>query len=183
MDKRQRGDLAMIFCPKCGFKNELPQATDCPKCGLIYSKFQHAQAEEKNHISAERALNEELRKAFPQEISSHSSFTDFETSKDHNSYPILNNLSVFFMFFAGILAIFTIVEAKYIWSLLSYLNSSFEIFKTADKVYITIAAIFIGTMQVSMFLAIGCLLRIGKDIADNTRATRNYLLYLARNEK
>jgi|GEM_PF-2941258 len=52
----------MTTCPKCNFVNENPQATDCPKCGLIYAKFQKAKEDEDRHMSAERALSDRLMK-------------------------------------------------------------------------------------------------------------------------
>ncbi len=66
----------MTICPKCGFKNERPQATACPKCGLIYAKYQKAKADEANHISAERALNNSLRNAIPSDSSEDYSFNE-----------------------------------------------------------------------------------------------------------
>lgn len=173
----------MIACPKCGFKNDLPQAADCPKCGLIYAKFQKTTEDERSHLQAERELTNSFRKVMASESEEPSHFTDFETVKDSDSYRMLDNLSLFFIGFAGVLAIFTIVEAKYIWGLLTYLNASFKMFTSADKWLISISVIFVGVMQASLFLAIGGLLRIGKDIADNTRATRNYLLHIARKSK
>lgn len=170
----------MIFCPKCGFKNEQPQATDCPKCGLVYAKFHKAKNEGKNHIAAEQELTNSFRRAMSSEVEEATDFIDLETRKDADSYQMLNYLSLFFICFAAILAIFTLVEAKYIWGLLNYLSASYKMFTTSDKWLIAISVFFIGTMQVALFLAVGGLLRIGKDIADNTRATRNYLLHIAR---
>lgn len=169
----------MIFCPKCGLKNEKPQATDCPKCGLIYAKFQKAQQEEVHHINAERALNDSLRRAVASSDEEPPNYIDFELDRDSRSYPLIENLSLFFLCFASILGLFTVFEIKYVWSLLVELNTSLKIFSKSDIWIIVLSVGFLGTLQIAIYLAIGGLLRLGKDIADNTRATRNYLSHIA----
>lgn len=173
----------MPTCPKCGFKNERPQATDCPKCGLIYAKFQKAQKDEARHISAEQALNDSLRRAIGSDSEEATTFIDFETDKDFRSYPSIEKLSVFFLCFAGVLGLVTIIEIKYVWGVLNQLNASFKMFSNSDFWIILLSVGLLGTLQVAIYLAIGGLLRLGKDIADNTRATRNYLSHIARKMK
>ena len=173
----------MTTCPKCGFINKQSQATDCPKCGLIYAKFKKVQEEESQHISAERSLNNSLNKAISSSFDEPSSYTDFEADRDSRTYPMVDNLSLFFIVFAGILAIFTIFEIKYVWNLLFELNASFKIFSKTDVWIIVLSIGFLGIMQTAIYLAVGGLLHLGKDIADNTRATRNYLSHIAKKMK
>ncbi len=173
----------MIFCPKCGFENTQFEATECPKCGLVYSKFFTAQRNEHQHISAERALHNSLSKAMSTDVEGSSSFTDFETEKDSNSYPLIDNLVLLLIGLAGILLIFTVFEIKFVWGLLAELNTSFKLFSPSVKLLIILSIGFLGILQVAVYLAIGGILKLNKDIADNTRATRSYLVYLAHRKR
>lgn len=171
----------MKTCPKCGFQNSRPQAEDCPKCGLIYSKFYKAQQSESKQMSAEKALNDSLTKVISNDQQRITSCADFEPIKDNDSYQMIGHLAFFLIAFSGVLAIWTIIEAKYFWGLLTQANETIraftntDIFTKSDIWIMIVSVIFIGTLQVALCLAIGGFLHLGKDIADNTRATRNYL--------
>lgn len=134
---------------------------------------------EANQINAERDLNDRLRKAVGNNHQETSSFIDLEANKDSRTYQPISNLSIFILILSGVLVLFTIIETKYVWDLLTHLNASFKMFSSSDRLLIVLSVGFLGVMQVATFLAIGGLLRIGKDIADNTRATRNYLSHIA----
>ena len=169
----------MITCPKCGFKNEKLQATDCPKCGLIYAKFQKAKEEQIRHMSAEHALRDSLSKAVTEGQDEEPKFLDFESGKDQSSYPAITYLSWFFIGFSGVLGLVWVVEIKFFWSLL---DSFFQL-KGPDKLFITIFFAIFSSLPIAIYLSVGGALKLGKDIADNTRASRSYLAHIANKMK
>ena len=50
----------MELCPKCGFERN-PKDTDCPRCGIIYARYE-AQIIQKRAEEKEKRKIEELRK-------------------------------------------------------------------------------------------------------------------------
>ena len=162
----------MITCPKCGFKNDQPQATDCPKCGLIYAKFQRAQT----HKSVEQALNDSFKDAMPSGHEEEPRFTDLEPQKDDDSYSGIVYLSWFFIGFSCVLGLIWVAEIKFFWSFID----SYQIFKGSDKLLVILLFAMFSSLPVAIYLSVGGALKLGKDIADNTRATRNYLAYLVK---
>ena len=162
----------MVVCPKCGFKNDQSQATACPKCGLVYAKFRRAKA----HKSVEQALNDSFRDAMPSGQTEESRFTDFEPQKDDDSYSGIVYLSWFFIGLSCVLGLISIFDIKYIWALID----SYPIFKGSEKLLVFLLLAILASLPVAICLAVGGALTLGKDIADNTRATRNYLAYLVK---
>ena len=163
----------MTTCPKCGFKNNQPQATSCPKCGIYYAKFETA----KEHLNAERSLNAGLKKTLSQADDIYAEeFTDLESDKDDNSYGGIFYLSWFFIVFSCFLGFIWILEIKYFWSFID----SYQIFKGSDKLLVVLFFAIFSSLPVAIYLAVGGALKLGKDIADNTRATRNYLAHIAK---
>ena len=173
----------MTICPKCGFENPQPEATECPKCGLVYAKFLNAQRNERQHVSAEQALHNSLKQAMAADEEDSSSFTDFETQKDASSYPLIDNLVLLLVGLACALLIFTVLEIKFVWRLLTEMNASFKLFSQSDRLLIMFSIGFLGILQVALCLAIGGILKLNKDIADNTRVTRNYLADLVQRKR
>jgi hypothetical protein len=162
----------MINCPKCGFKNDQQQATNCPKCGLIYAKFQKTQA----HKSIEQTLSDSFSNAMPSEYKEESRFADFESQKDQDSYSAIVFLSGFFNIFAGLLGIIWVAGIIVFWSFLS----STQYFQGSPKVIVTLFFAMFSFLPIAMYASISGALKLGKDIADNTRATRNYLAHLTK---
>ena len=162
----------MITCPKCGFKNDQSQATDCPKCGLIYAKFQRA----KTHKSVEKSLNESFRDAMPSGHEEEPRFTDFEPQKDDDSYSGIVYLSWFFIGLSCVLGLISIIDIKYLWAFID----SYQIFKGSEKLFVFLLLAILASLPVAVCLAVSGALTLGKDIADNTRATRNYLAHIAK---
>lgn len=162
----------MITCPKCGFKNNQSQATACPKCGLIYAKFQKV----RTHKSIEQALSDSFSKAMPSELEEESRFADFESQKDQDSYSAIVFLSGFFNIFAGLLGIIWIAGIVVFWSFLS----STQYLQGFQKIIVTLFFAMFSFLPIAMYASISGALKLGKDIADNTRATRNYLAHLTK---
>ena len=162
----------MITCPKCGSKNDQSQATDCPRCGLIYAKFQRAQT----HKNVEQELNNSLSNAMPSRQTEEQSSTDFEPQKDDNSYSGIVYLSWFFIGLSCVLGLISIIDIKYLWAFID----SYQIFKGSEKLFVFLLLAILASLPVAVCLAVSGALTLGKDIADNTRATRNYLTHIAK---
>ena len=164
----------MTSCPKCGFQNRQPQAASCPKCGVYYSKFRKASEQQK----AESKINEELSAAmsfsdsYPDNLS-----LDVERHKDKDSYTGIVFLSWFFIAISGLLLVFWIFDMKFIWSLMTYYS---DFIRKEDKFFFMIFFGSMASLPIAVYFAIGGALKLGKDIADNTRATRNYLERIAK---
>jgi ribosomal protein L37E/uncharacterized membrane protein len=167
----------MIICPKCGHKNETPHASDCPKCGVIYEKFRQMQQQRK----AEQKLNNEFESVMMTNTdTSGFVYDDFESVKDKDSYASISNLSFYFICIGIILIAFWIYDLKFIWSVLSaYAN----FMKTSDKIFIVLAMAVFTSIPIALYFAVGAGLKLGKDIANNTRATRNYIRDIAQKTK
>jgi len=162
----------MTVCPKCGHQHLQP-TTACSKCGLIYEKFRQAE----KHRRQEQELNDRLADTLLKvEDTYDQGFYDFEKQKDQQSYVGITYLSWFFFIFAGLTGIVWVVQIK-------YLSNFFDVFlqiKGSEKFVLTLIVAIFSLLPVATYLAIGSALKIGKDIADNTRATRNYLEQLVK---
>lgn len=157
----------MTVCPKCGYQHLQP-TTACSKCGLIYEKFQQAE----KHRRQEQDLNNRLADTLTKvETNDDQGFYDFESQRDRQSYVGITYLSWFFFIFAGLTAIAWIIQIKY----LSYFIEGFLQIKGSEKLVLTLIIAIFSSLPVATYLAIGGALTLVKDIADNTRATRNYL--------
>ena len=162
----------MTVCPKCEHQHHQPVKA-CSKCGLIFEKFRQAEERRK----AEQVLNDQLADTLTQvENTYDQGFYDFESQRDRQSYVGITYLSWFFFIFAGLTGIALIVQIK-------FLSSFFDVFpqiKGPEKFALTLVVAIFSSLPVATYLAIGSALKIGKDIADNTRATRNYLEHLVK---
>ncbi len=162
----------MTVCPKCGHQHQQP-TTACSKCGLIYEKFRQAE----KHRRQEQDLNNRLADTLTQvENTYDQGLYDFEGQRDRQSYPSITYLSWFFFIIAGLTAIAWIVQIMFVSS---FIGLFLQVKGSEKFVLILVVAIF-SSLPVATYLAIGGALTLGKDIADNTRATRNYLEQLAK---
>lgn len=162
----------MIVCPKCGHQHQQP-TTACSKCGLIYEKFRQAEKNRRQEEDLNNRLTDTLLKV---ENTHDQGFYDFESQKDQQSYVGITYLSWFFFIFAGLTGIAWVVQIK-------FLSNFFDVFlqiKGSEKFALTLIVAIFSSLPVATYLAIGSALKIGKDIADNTRATRNYLEQLVK---
>lgn len=162
----------MTVCPKCGHQHQQP-TTACSKCGLIYEKFRQAE----KHRQQEQDLNNRLADTLTQvEDTYNQGFYDFESQRDRQSYPSITYLSWFFFLFAGLTAIAWIVQILFVSSFIG----AFLQVKGPEKLVLVLVVAIFSSLPVAAYLAIGGALKLGKDIADNTRATRNYLEQLVK---
>lgn len=162
----------MTVCPKCGHEHQQP-AKACSKCGLIFEKFRQAEERRKS----EQDLNDRLADTLTQvENTYNQGFYDFESQRDRQSYPSITYLSWFFFLFAGLTAIAWIVQILFF----SFFIGAFLQVKGPEKLVLILVVAIFSSLPVAAYLAIGGALKLGKDIADNTRATRNYLEQLVK---
>jgi predicted nucleic-acid-binding Zn-ribbon protein len=164
----------MPTCPKCGFKNE-ENTPDCPKCGAIYAKAEQVRANERTAQKLEAAINQKIEKEM-------GTFTaddgydlwEQEARNDRKAYPFIGFLSSFFAFAATLFGIGCIAGAIFFWDILTQLG----FFSDRDKIFLVGAIALTVAISVGTLLAISGALTLGRDIANNTRASREYLLKL-----
>lgn len=162
----------MTVCPKCGHEHQQP-AKACSKCGLIFEKFRQAEKFRRQEQDLNNRLADTLTKV---ESNYDQGFYDFESQRDRQSYVGITYLSWFYFIFAGLTAIAWVIQIKY----LSYFIDAFLQIKGPEKLVLTLIIAIFSSLPVATYLAIGGALKLGKDIADNTRATRNYLEQLVK---
>ena len=167
----------MKICPKCKQQDNSAQPVSCPKCGVIYAKFETAQRAK----SAEERLNQQLENTLrhEEEISSLYSFSDRELDLDRESYSTVQSLAGFFNIFAIFTAIAWTLGSVQLWSLLGEV----PYFTNSGRYTLTVIYFLSAAMPIALCLSLSWALKLGKDIADNTRATRHYLSQLSQKKK
>lgn len=166
----------MRVCPKCGFKNE-QDTPECPKCGVIYAKVAQARDNEQAARQQEATINQKIEKEMGSSYVPDENFYlwEHEARQDSDAYPFISGLSTFFAFAAAIFGIGSIAGAIYFWDVLTQLS----FFSARDKIFLVGVIAFSDAVSVGTLLAISAALTLGRDIANNTRASREYLLKLA----
>lgn len=164
----------MKICPKCGFGNEL-DTPECPKCGVIYAKAEQAKSDKQAAHNQEKTINKKIEKEMSDYVPDESYFLwEQEARLDRNAYPFIGALSTFFVFAAAIFGIGCIAGAIYFWDILTQLGY----FSDRDKIFLVGVIALTDAVSVGTLLAIAGLLTLGRDIANNTRASREYLFNL-----
>lgn len=166
----------MRKCPKCGFAND-QNTLECPKCGAIYAKVQQAMASKQAIRQHETLLNQKIRKEMSDDfpIDETIDLWNAESNRDNEAYPVAAALSTFFAFAAAAAGIFCFIGALQFWGLLTHMS----FFTDRDKIFLLVAIVFANAISVGTLLAISAALSLGRDIANNSRASREYLLKLA----
>lgn len=167
----------MKTCPKCKHQDNSPEPVSCPKCGVIYAKIEEAQRTKSVQERLSQQLENTLRAE--EEISSQHTFSDKEWELDQESYPTVQSLSSFFNIFAILTAIAWALGTVQLWSVLGEI----PYFTTSGRYTLTIVYLFSAAMPIALCLALSWALKLGKDIADNTRATRHYMSQLSQKKK
>lgn len=162
----------MRTCPKCGFINE-SNTPDCMNCGVIFAKVEQARANERAALFKEAALNREIEWAMAGNlpVDEELSFIEGEIIQDGKSYPFIEFLINFFLFAAVVVGLGCIVGAIYFWDLLRQL----PLFSAQDRYLLLFVIILSDVISVGTLLAISAALTLGRDIANNTRASRECL--------
>ena len=167
----------MKICPKCKYQDDSKEPVSCPRCGVIYAKIEVAQqtraAQQRLNMQFENTMRAE------EETYSQQAFSDREWELDQDSYPVAQNLTAFFNIFAIITAVSYIIGGMIIWNLLGntpYITNS-------GRYSLTVLYVMSAAFPIAIYLALATVLKLGKDIADNSRATRNYLAQLAHRNK
>jgi hypothetical protein len=170
----------MKTCPKCGFENE-PASPDCLKCGVIFAKVERARSNEQEPFQNEAIINRKIEKVMGQDIPEDEMlhFREKESIRDRESYPFIEFLSTLFLFLAALVGIACIVGAIHFWDFLTQL----PFFETRDKIFLLISITLADVISVGTLLAISAALTLGRDIANNTRASRECLFKLVRSMK
>jgi hypothetical protein len=168
-----------VKCPKCNFEIQQAGATACPKCGVVFAKVQRALAEEaafNRRISAERSISVALEKQMAADEEVHSRLNlgpDPEYARDEAAYPVIHFLSGVFTFLALFTAITETIGLIYFyqWGKLIFGPREMLLFMTS------LAVASAGSVVLLLAIAEG--LKMGRDVANNTRAMREYLRRLA----
>jgi hypothetical protein len=164
----------MKTCPKCGFENELTNQ-DCLKCGVIFAKVDQARANERDALSRESAINRKIERVLGNAyLDEGLYFQEKETIRDRESYPFIEFLINFFLFAAALVGISCIVGAIHFWDFLI----QFSFFSSQSRFFLIAAIIPSDAISVGTLLAISAALALGRDIANNTRASRECLFKL-----
>lgn len=164
----------MTTCPKCGFRSEL-NTPECPKCGVIYAKAEPERVKETAIRQKEAAINRKIEKEMGG-FGADDGFSlwDQEAGNDREAYPLIGFLSTFFAFAAALFGIGYVAGAIYFWDILMQLG----FFSQGDKLVLIGAIALADGVSVGTLLAISGALTLGRDIANNTRASREYLFRL-----
>jgi hypothetical protein len=167
----------MKICPKCGFENELA-TPDCLKCGVIFAKVEQARSNERDALQKEAAINHRIERVLTGNIPLDEGLhlLEKEALRDRESYPFIEFLSTFFLFAAAMVGIACIVGAIHFWDFLTQLS----FFSAQNKFFLLAAIILSDAISVGILLAISGALTLGRDMANNTRASREGLFELVR---
>lgn len=162
-------------CPKCGFGNLEEGAATCPKCGVVFAKLRRVREEEaafRTRLAAERSLSSELARqlAEDEELRSRLSFdVDREYERDEAAYPVTRLLAGLFAFLALFTAVTEIMGLIQFYQWVKPNLEPRELFLSMISLGVAVAT------SVGMLLAISEGLRMGRDVANGTRAMRAYL--------
>jgi hypothetical protein len=164
-----------VKCPKCSFEIQQAGAAACPKCGVVFAKVQRALAEEaafNRRVTAERSISVALEKQMEADEEVHSRLNlgpDPEYARDDAAYPAVPFLSGVFSFLALFTAISEISGLIYFyqWGMLIFSPREMLLFMTS------LAVASAGSVVVLLAIAEG--LKLGRDVANNSRAMREYL--------
>ncbi|MCL1477038.1 MAG: hypothetical protein MH219_05480 [Marinobacter sp.] len=165
-------------CLKCGF-DDGSESDTCTKCGVIHAKVRQVseqQIEHRRKAAAERAisdLSEKRLKADETISASLNPFHDTQYLLDKDSYPVTEFLSGFFLFMAACTAIVEFFGLVYFYQWGKLFFSSRELVLYMASIVVTSAG------SVVVLLAISEGLKMGRNVANNTRATREYLRQIA----
>jgi hypothetical protein len=164
-----------VKCPKCSFEIQQAGAAACPKCGVVFAKVQRALAEEaaiKRRVAAERSISAVLEKQMEADEEVHSRLNldpDPEYARDEAAYPVIHLLSAVFYF----LAVFTgIIETL---GLIYFYQWGKMIFSPGEMLLFMTSLAVASAGSVVFLLAVAEGLKIGRDVANNSRAMREYL--------
>ena len=166
-------------CPKCSFDIRESGATACPKCGVVFAKVQRALAEEaafNRRITAERSISAILEKQMEadEEVRSRLNLgPDPEYARDEAAYPVIHFLSAVFYFLTVLTGIIETLGLIYFyqWGKLIFSPGEMLLFM------ISLAVASAGSVVVLLAVAEG--LKMGRDVANNSRAMREYLRRMA----
>lgn len=168
----------MKICPKCKYQDNSKEPTSCPRCGVIYAKIEGAQKTR----AAQELLNQQFENTLRREEAAYSeqeSLSDTEWQRDQESYTVAQHLTAFFNIFAIGTAISYVIGGIILWRMLGetpFITSS-------GRYTFTVLYVMSAPFPIAIYLALASALKLGKDIADNTRATRHYMSYLVHKRK
>ncbi|MEZ4599589.1 MAG: hypothetical protein R2940_07355 [Syntrophotaleaceae bacterium] len=141
-------------------------------CGVIFAKVEQARADERNALSRESAINRKIEKVLRNDpVDERFFFQEKEVIRDRESYPFIEFLINFFLFAAALVGIGCIMGAIHFWNFLTQL----PFFSTQYRIFLILAITFTNAISVGLLLAIPAALTLGRDIANNTRASRECL--------
>jgi len=175
----------MKTCLKCNFENPQGNSEACPKCGAVYAKMERLAREAlkaKEQAERERVWNDRLEREFDKEESP--SYEDSletyarEARRDQEAYPVISMLSGFFIILAIMVGAVGLIAALNAYNLLQAYTQIGGVPGQSNVGLFVIMAVSVTT-SVAIVLAIAGGLKLGRDIANNTRATREYMHELA----
>ncbi|WP_155890663.1 zinc ribbon domain-containing protein [Desulfuromonas sp. TF] len=162
-------------CPKCGFVIQEAGSAACPKCGVVFAKVRRASEEEaafNRRTAAERSISAVMEKRMEadEEVRSRLNFDpDPEYARDEAAYPFIHTLSGAFVFLAAATAIIDIM------GLIHFYHWGKLIFEPRELLLFMISLVVASVGSVVVLLAIAEGLKMGREVANNTRAMREYL--------
>ncbi|OHB32049.1 MAG: hypothetical protein A2X84_12345 [Desulfuromonadaceae bacterium GWC2_58_13] len=167
----------MKICGKCGFENDANETVDCPKCGAIYAKVEKAKLNASTVRQQEETISQKIEKEMGSSYVPDENLYlwEQEARQDRDAYPFIAGLSTFFVFAALLTGVSCIIGAYHFWDILTQL----QFFSDRGKIFLFVAIALTDAVSVGTLLAISATLTLGRDIANNTRASREYLLKLA----
>jgi hypothetical protein len=168
-----------VKCPKCNFEIREGGAAACPKCGVVFAKVQRALAEEaafNRRVTAERTISVALEKQMEADEAVHSRLNlgpDPEYARDDAAYPAIHFLSGVFTFLAAFTAL---IEGL---GLIYFYQWGKLIFSPGEMLLFMTSLVVASAGSVVVLLAIAEGLKMGRDVANNSRAMREYLRRVA----
>jgi hypothetical protein len=168
-----------VKCPKCSFEIRESGAAACPKCGVVFAKVQRALAEEaafSRRIAAERSISAVLEKQMEadEEVRSRLNLDpDPEYARDEAAYPVIDFLSGVFYFLAVLTGIIETLGLIYFYQWGKMIFGPGEMLLSMAS----LAVVSAGSVVVLLAVAEG--LKMGRDVANNSRAMREYLRRMA----
>ena len=166
----------MKKCLKCQFVSQEVDRLDCPKCGAIYSKVEELHHQRVHQKRTVRQLSEKLEFQLNSESDEYP-FSDLVDEQwfERDQYPVVGHLSLFFLFLAAIVAIGEFAGIYNFYQIMKYL----DIYRPEQIVTFTILLTIGSLVPVAMIVSFSYFLTMNRDIANETRAAKEFMRIIA----
>lgn len=166
----------MKSCLKCNFATEETDRIDCPKCGAIYSKVEELHHQKAQHSRSVRSLSDKLE--FELESDAYdNSFSDLTEVQwfERDQYPVVGNLAFVFYFLAAFVAI------GEVFGLINFYQTmhSLGLYRTEQLITYLALLSFGSLVSIAVIVAFPSLLIMSRDMANDARATKEFLRIIA----